>query len=339
MKYLTILAMLFLTACSSTTKLEKTSGTIGYNTEPIRVLGTGKNVDEATVNALNIAIERVVGSVILSLRETNNNILYRDEIIKHSAGYIDDYKVISGTKDSVGNYTLVVDVKVKSSKIADRLLGKQGAVSDLQGNKVIGKYNSFLNEGATGDKFIETILESHLRDGYIVTPGRIDVHVDNKRNMLINIPYKVKMNQNWVKAYMEALSVVESGDNKSPHFVKVEYKINENDWLFKSKTFNFNDSVRYEKIATRIRIPFHLNVKVLDKNNKVILEKCGEERYQQGGNYFNGDFTVDTNYIIKVEANSQEHKDLQAMDRMIFRMSNCRHLRTHHRYLKDFVAD
>ena len=330
--------MLFLTACSSTTKLEKTSGTIGYNTEPIRVLGTGKNVDEATVNALNIAIERVVGSVILSLKESNNNILYRDEIIKHSAGYIDDYKVISGTKDSAGNYTLVVDVKVKSSKIADRLLGKQGAVSDLQGDKVIGKYNSFLNEGATGDKFIEKILESHLRDGYIVTPGKIDVHVDNKRNMLINIPYKVKMNQNWVKGYMEALSVVENGGQNSPHLTIVQYKTKETDWLFKSKAFAFNDSIRFEKIK-RVAIPFYLNVKILDKNNKVIYEKCDSERFQQGANYFNGDFTVDSNFIIKVDANSQEHKDLQAMDRMIFRMSNCRHLNTYHRYLKDFVAD
>ena len=46
MKYLMLLVMLSITACAST-GVEKTSGTVGYPSEYTRVLGTGKNIDEA----------------------------------------------------------------------------------------------------------------------------------------------------------------------------------------------------------------------------------------------------------------------------------------------------
>lgn len=340
MKYLSILAMLFLTACASTNNSEKTSGTPNYSTGYTRALGTGQTVDEAKANAINLAIEMVVGSVILSLKESDNNRLNRDEIIKHSAGYVDDYKVVSQTSSATG-VTMVLDVNVKSSKIANKLLSKQGAVTDMQGDKVIGLYNSFLNERATGDKFIETVIESYLRDGYIVTPGRIDVSVDAKRNMVIYVPVKAKMNQNWVKSFMEALSVVESGNNKSPSYITVTYKNSENDWLQKGRTFNFNDTVRHKKIMGKIGMPFYINAKILDKNNNVIFEQCYGENgkaYIQGYN-FSGDYVIDTDFLITVPEKSKLHKDLQAMDKIVFRMSNCRHLNTYHRYLKDFVAD
>ena len=79
--------MLFLTACAST-GVEKTSGTVGYSPEYTRALGTGKTIDEAKTNAFNVAIEIVVGSVVITERQSNNNQLIRDEIIRASSKFV-----------------------------------------------------------------------------------------------------------------------------------------------------------------------------------------------------------------------------------------------------------
>ena len=141
MKFLSILAMLFLTACAST-NVEKTSNPINYTTGYTRVLGTGQTFDEAKANAFNTAIEIVVGSVIVNTKESNNNQLIRDEIVKASAGYVDDYNIISESKTGRG-YTLVIDVKVKNSKIAERVLSAGKSETNLKGEALNAQYQTY----------------------------------------------------------------------------------------------------------------------------------------------------------------------------------------------------
>lgn len=321
MKYLVIVAMLFLTACAST-GVEKTSGTIGYPSEYTRVLGTGKTIDEAKTNAFNTAIEIVVGSVVITERQSNNNQLIRDEILKASAGYVDDYKIISDTKTGQG-YSLVVDVKVKSSKIAERLLGVSTTGGVIEGKKINDKFKSYENQKVTGFKAIEPVLDSYLTNGYILKQYPTETVIDSKRNLTFRVPFEVTMNHKWVEAFMESLRIVQDGKYGSPDAITVRYK-GPNDWLGGSRVYWFNDSYLVNSIAQKISYTVMIKATVTDKNNRTIYTQCYggfRHRVDTINNYSNSRFLVgdmlDEGFIeIPVKYGSKLANELQNMSKV-----------------------
>ena len=82
----------------------------------VRVEGRGQNNAQARSMAFRKAVELAVGTIVLGETVVNDNNLTRDEIISYSSGYINDFKVISETDN-----TVVVDVWVSDSRIANRL--------------------------------------------------------------------------------------------------------------------------------------------------------------------------------------------------------------------------
>lgn len=321
MKYLVIVAMLFLTACAST-GVEKTSGTIGYPSEYTRVLGTGKTIDEAKTNAFNTAIEIVVGSVVITERQSKNNQLIRDEILKASAGYVDDYKIISDTKTGQG-YSLVVDVKVKSSKIAERLLGVSTTGGVIEGKKINDKFKSYENQKVTGFKAIEPVLDSYLTNGYILKQYPTETVIDSKRNLTFRVPFEVTMNHKWVEAFMESLRIVQDGKHGSPDAITVRYK-GPNDWLGGSRVYWFNDSYLVNSIAQKISFTVMIKATVTDKNNRTIYTQCYggfRHRVDTINNYSNSRFLVgdmlDEGFIeIPVKYGSKLANELQNMSKV-----------------------
>jgi len=321
MRYLVIVAMLFLTACAST-GVEKTSGTVGYPSEYTRVLGTGKTTDEAKTNAFNTAIEIVVGSVVITERQSHNNQLIRNEILKASAGYVDDYKIISETKTSQG-YSLVVDVKVKSSKIAERLLGVSTTGGVIEGKKINDKFKSYENNKVTGFKAIEPVLDSYLTNGYILKQFPTETMIDSKRNLTLKVPFEVTMNHKWVEAFMESLRIVQDGKQGSPDAITVKYK-GPNDWLGGSRVYWFNDSYLVNSIAQKISYTVMIKATVTDKNNRTIYTQCYggfRHRVDTINNYSNSRFLVgdmlDEGFIeIPVKYGSKLSNELQNMSKV-----------------------
>lgn len=321
MRYLLIVAMLCLTACAST-GVEKTSGTVGYPSEYTRTLGTGKTIDEAKTNAFNTAIEIVVGSVVLTTKQSSNNQLIRDDIIKHSAGYVDDYKIISETKTSQG-YSLVVDVKVKSSKIAERLMGTATTSGVIDGKKINDKFKSYENNKVTGFKAIEPVLDDYLINGHVIKQFPTETLIDSNRKLTFKVPFEVTMNHKWVEAFMESLRVVQDGNRNSPDSITVKYK-GPNDWLGGSRTYWFNDSYLVNSIAQKIAISITVKAVVTDKNNRIIYQQCHlgfkhpVDTINQYSNarYFVGDMLWESYVEIPVAYGSKLSKELQNMSKV-----------------------
>ena len=113
MRWLLLVACLMLSACATTNK----------NTY-IRTSGTGANFELAKQNAFREAIQIKVGALVLSERESNAYKLVKDDILVYSAGYVEDFKVISTTNINK-NVVVTMDVMVSSSKIADSILSKK----------------------------------------------------------------------------------------------------------------------------------------------------------------------------------------------------------------------
>ena len=269
MKYLLILT-LALSMCVSNA-MEKTSGSNAQE-KYTRVLGTGKTEEEAKLNGFKIAIQIVVGSVVVTEKEAKNNFLARDEVANYSAGYIDDYKIIDSTVTSSG-YTLIMDVLVKNSKIAEQILNVSKGNAGLEGDRLSNQYKSYLNERQSGDNFVNTVLGNYPKNAFNVKVDKVEFKLDAYRNSILIIPYQVRMNYKWLESFRESLKVVEDGDSHSPGSIKVTVK-KPDDWFGNTSTYNFNDLNRMNGVINIINDPLNILVKIVDYSGNTLYSRC-----------------------------------------------------------------
>lgn len=312
--------MLFLTACASTPQT-KTSGSV-YEPKTYRVIGNGRTYDEAKNDGFNSAIEFAVGFVILSDKEAKNDRLVRDDIGKHSAGYIDDYKVIDEMKTSRG-VTLVMDVDVKSSKIAERMLNRGKTESVVEGEKLADQYNSYLSERKTGDRFIKNVLSSYPNNAYNVEQGKINFMLDANRNSIIIVPYTVRWNYEWVTALRESLSVLQDGDNRSADKIMVTSR-KVGAWGGESSDFYFNDSVRVQQLVDALSVRTYMLLKIVNRDGNTVYTGCFNSldqnmkpnyKYSRNRGVL-GHETMYNEAHIPVALGSTLHRSLQTMDKV-----------------------
>ena len=282
MKSLFIVAMLsLLTACASQQSI-KTSGDIeGQRT--IRVLGTGKTQDEAKQNGFRNAIEIVVGSALVSEKEVINDRLRKNQIIEHSAGYVDDYKIVD-TYPTGSGVSVVMDVTVKNSVIASKLLNRNDSTS-INGDKLDTQYKTYMKERETGDEFLESVLKDFPGRALTVKQGQVDYKLTGDRNTVFSIPYTVRWNYKYIQALNEALSKVQDvGSNRffdpkcmcyiSPERVMVMAK-NPDDWVLGTKNvYHFNDSVRAKNIESWLSAKPVMKILFIGANGQVLQKNC-----------------------------------------------------------------
>ena len=94
-RLLCLVVCLVLCACS-------TVGSDNY----ITVTGTGSTFERAKQDAFREAVQIKVGSAVVSERMSTVDSLVKDDIIVHSAGYVDDFKVLN-TSIINGKYQIV----------------------------------------------------------------------------------------------------------------------------------------------------------------------------------------------------------------------------------------
>jgi len=269
MKYLLILT-LALSMCVSNA-MEKTSGS-DTQEKYTRVLGTGKTEEEAKLNGFKIAVQIVVGSVIVTEKEANTNNLTRDKIVDYSAGYVDDYKIIDKTVTTSG-YSLIMDVLVKNSKIAEQILNKGKNDAMLEGPRLSEQYKSFLSERKSGEQFIDTVLGNYPSNAYSVKVGKVDFKLDTNNNSILIVPYEVRMNPKWLESLRESLTIMADGDNRSPGSIKVTIK-KPDEWFGNTSIHNFNDSYRMKRIVDNINDVLNVQVKIVDNSGSTLYAIC-----------------------------------------------------------------
>ena len=319
MKAVALLLAMLLSACASAPT--NTSGS-AYAQKTFRVIGNGRTVDEAKIDGFNSAIEFAVGSVVLSDSVARNNILVRDEIAKHSAGYIDDYKIIDQYQTTRG-YTVVMDVDVKNSKIAERMLNKSKTEGVVEGTRMSDQFNSYLGNMASSDKFIDSLLRDYTQNAFDIKQGKIEYKLDGQRNSYIIIPYEISWNYKWVTALKEALSVVQDGNSRSANSILVISK-KPGAWIGSNERYYFNDTITPVKILTVLNDRTWIQVKIIHHNGSTIYAGCIpglDTNYWSNGRSgesgtFNSHHGRDSTFDIPVIPNSMLHRNVQYMDKV-----------------------
>lgn len=277
MKYIVFVLALLLTACASTTvtpplKDFPKDSKDGY----ARVLGTGKTFEEAKLNGFQLAVELAVGSVVVTEKKATNNLIVRDQILKHSSGYIDDFKIIDQSVTSTG-YLITMDIKVKSSRIAEVILNtgeKQIGVFDSP--LIMDQYNSYINERKDAERLIDNLLNVYPKNSFIITksPSKIGVNID--RDMVLSMPYTIKWSDAWIESFLETVGRVSDPNKSETQTISVIHKKLKPGIIYDYEQLELHiaDYKIYKKVNDTISSKIYIVITLEDINNRVLHVVC-----------------------------------------------------------------
>jgi hypothetical protein len=272
MRYLLLVAMLTLSACASTSEAVKTSSD-SPDAGVIRVLGTGSTKEEAKNDGFKTAIEIAVGSALLSHRQVRDDRLVRDEIVKYSAGYVDNYKIIDDSKTNTGYY-LVMDVHVKSSRIHERLLSGNIDEKNVNGDKLATQYETYLNQQESADKLIDVLIQEWPAKAFTIKQGKQEFLINEKRESILKIPVEMTMNFSYVNALDEALQKINQRKTYSPIKIGVAVKPPNNTLVGYTHGYFFDDIQRVKQFQEGFTDDIYIQVTFKDVAGKTIYAEC-----------------------------------------------------------------
>lgn len=297
------------------------------NSQPVEVFGIGNTFDEAKQSAFKVAIEFVSGSIVVANRQVLDNNL-KQEILDYSAGYVENYKILS-TKHEVGKIIVNMQVWVKSSLLADRILGSGSNPKEIDGRMHQTQLSSFLESKAAGDKLLQTILDDFPKKAMVVAQGNHTIQVDNNRNFYLSMPLEIKWNPNYLLSFNEAVllftdnnnyagrPVVESLVQYPNQFVTLFYKKSTDQFFWQKTQIKIPDSVTYNLIRNHFakNLPQVL-VEIKNRQHQVVYKTCFEPESHQTKNSFyfaNDNFVIHGDRVerswlrLKLDYNLQQH--------------------------------
>ena len=265
-RLLVVVACLMLNACASIPN---------SSDKYIRATGTGNSFDEAKQKAFQQAIEIKVGSFIDSERQSFNQKLVRDDIFVYSAGYVDDFKVVS--QNTLGNKIVVtVDVLVASSKLSNRILSQGKSAGVFENRQHITQHQTYLQNRQNGDKILQAVLNDYPQRAYNITQHPYNIKIDGNRNAYLYIPFTVRWNFNYLESLRAAFDLLADGDTgfltKSPGNIWIMAKDPKDLFLGKTTHHKFNDMVKIDKISDTMNHQRSLAVKLKIYNLQGVVE-------------------------------------------------------------------
>jgi len=265
-----------------------------YANNYTRVTGIGNTFEEAKLKAFQIAIQSKVGSVIASERETANLNLIRDDIVVYSAGYVDDYKLISQTYENQ-KVKVVLDVLVSSSKIANRLLSQSKSAKEFDGDKNFTRYDTFIKEKNDSDRIFQVILNDYPFKAYDIEQKPYSLKIDAYRNAVIAIPFELRFNKHYISSLAEMLNILQDGNtswNARPIGNIVMTGAGAGSWLTGKAHFKFNDVKLIEQLQGTFgsqENSLRIKLTIKDIYNNVVIENWYIPRfmdYNPGGFFY-----------------------------------------------------
>lgn len=273
MKWLVIVLALLLSACASSNK-----PTDNY----IRVTGSGSTSQTAREDAFQRAIEISVGSLVLSDFTAVNNKLVRKELGAHSAGYITDFKIITEDLSRNGTFTVTMDVLVHTSRVHERLLSVNRNDQKINGETMYEQYRSYTQSKDTAMRILNQVLNDYPMKAFNVVnpkivcgPGRDGsscFRLDKFGNAVIEVPYEVRWNYNYLRALNEILSYVSDPGNRGEKFTIISKP--PKSFIGSTDHYNFNDVTRLNEIKMRFLGTVYVHANVLDDKGTILFNSC-----------------------------------------------------------------
>lgn len=267
MRLVSLILTFLLLGCASTA--------ISQKRIPITVLGEGYTFESAKNDAFQKAIEQEIGVILLSRREVKNSRLITDDIITHSSGYVDDFKIVQ-TQIINTKYVLTIEVYVSSSRIAERVIGKTSETKPLEGERLFTQIQTYQRDRQTGDNLLRQVLNDYPSKGFVLNKGKTEIKLDKNRNTVIQVNYNLKYNYNYLTALNEVLSIThDKRDSKTKQErIIIVSKDPKALLLGSTDTYYFSDVVRANLIKQRFLGEVTVVATIRDSKGNVLYSQC-----------------------------------------------------------------
>ena len=170
----------------------------------IQVEGRGYTEAEARRNGFALAVEQAVGTLVLSEREVVQQKLARNEVTNYSSGYVDNFKILDKTLRG-NEVTLTMDVWVAHSAIAGRLFGRSETAGQVDGARIGAQVQTLQQSLSDGDRVVAMVLKDFPRRAFDITLGNAVFRMDADRRIMLEIPFALQWNYNYIVSLHEAL--------------------------------------------------------------------------------------------------------------------------------------
>jgi len=242
----------------------------------IRVVGTAPTLEQAKELAFREAIQIRVGTIVLSERESSFENTLKDNVSVYSAGYVDDFKIISIVPKN-SNVVVTMDVLVADSKLLNQRLSQGKDKKSFDGEKVATNINSYLSQKQKGDEMLKVVMGTYPKNAFLINQSPYVLTVDSYRNTILKVPYTVSWNNDFIVAMREAMGLLEDNNyNKgvlAPANVIIMAKtasIKDDNW------FKFNDMFILKNIRNEMtgkkEVKFQLSL--IDGNGTTLYKRC-----------------------------------------------------------------
>jgi hypothetical protein len=245
----------------------------------IQVVGTGPTLELAKENAFREAIMIRVGTVVVSERESTINELKRDDISVYSAGYVNDYKIISVVNNG-STVKVTVNVLVADSKLVNQRLNSGKTTNTINGENAAVNFKSFIDQKNKADKLIKTVMSSYPTNAYIVEQEPYQIGVDSFRNAILSIRYRLKWNYDYITSFNELMSLVEDSKygmfERAPSNVIIMAKNPKDFILGEKKHYKFTDVLLLDRLKDAMTDGrgAKLKLSISDTNLNSLVSQC-----------------------------------------------------------------
>jgi hypothetical protein len=181
----------------------------------IQVEASAATTELAKQEALRLAVNQAVGTLVLAEIKIQNQELIRQDLTLYSSGYVEEYKILSEQK--VGDQMLLVmDVWVAESKIANRLFILSKGEGAIDGPKAAAQYQSILHERTQGDRVIESVANDFPQRAFSVNMGKLSWRMVG-RDVEILVPAEISWSKDYLEAMYEVLVKTRNGNQAANH--------------------------------------------------------------------------------------------------------------------------
>lgn len=245
----------------------------------VRAQGTGATFEQAKAQAFRQAVELEIGVLVLSDRETQDYVLVKNDILAYSAGYVTDYKIVS-TASTDSRHTVTLDVKVTSSKIANRILSRARSSVELQGDTLAAQYSTWIDQKQAGDKILEKVLNQYPQRAFDLVQSAAEFHVNADRDAVLVINAQLSWKKDYLTQLAQALKLLQDNQTRQQRAHRVITVTNSSipswvGWTGK-ETFYFNDATA-SNIIRETFMSRALRIRTSLKNNhRVVYSECME---------------------------------------------------------------
>jgi hypothetical protein len=250
----------------------------------VQVEGRGHTEAEARRNGFALAVEQAVGTLVLSEREAVQQRLARNEVTNYSSGYVDNFKILNKTMRG-NEVTVTMDVWVAHSAIANRLFGRSEVAGQVDGARIGAQVQTMQQSLADGDRIVSQVLKDFPRRAFDISLSNAVFRMDADRRTLLEIPFELKWNYNYIVSLHEALQATSQNprakncwnynqDCANQTYIRVVAK-NPTSFAKWDNTLGFNDYRKHHLVNDAFinSVPV-MQLVIRDPQNRVVFRDC-----------------------------------------------------------------